>query len=1038
VVVIVDQLEELFSQASPADADAFMDAVAVAVSDRTSRVRFVTTLRADFYDRPLRHGTFGDLLRLGTEVITPMNAAELGGAITAPASEVGVSFEDGLPALIAADLADQGTALPLLQHALTELFARRTGKTVTTDAYREIGGVTGALAQRAESILGDLDNDRAVAREVFLRLVTVAEGSADTRRNALVSDLVASIGGGVAPVLDAFSRHRLVTFDRDPVTRSPSVEISHEALITEWTRLRHWIDDARADVASRQRLTEATHEWVEHDRSDEFTLTGARLGRYEGWLDGPPVRLTDTERAFLAASHDLSDHALHIEQRRVRRLRRLVAAVGVGLVLALVGGAFALIQQRRADEARVDAELATLISNISAVGADDPELAVLLALEAQARAPGSVTDRAVLAALADATVASRIVSRQPLVDDCTGGTFFTDGGVDGIIEIATVDGRLLARSPVSGEVRQSASPPQPCMIGATSGSFGFAGSVDGSLVVAGPNFDVVVDSGPGSFPIDASSNRALIGSRDGIGLYDLGTGSRVGPIIEGLFVSDSAFSADESLIALGVGYEDGRGNDGAFVVLDTASGEPVTEIAASMPGPVAFDDSTGELIVADNDGVSIVDARTGEISNRIPSVEITGYLAVGPIPDGRLALVSRGGIEVVDRTTDAVLSSVGIQNLVQAFVVPDGLVVTVNDVLQSGVYDLDTNALIDGNLEFDSVAVAAFGQGRAMLANAFADEGVGSVEIVNLDSGERSFPELRSADGGPFPAAVLFPEADGFWAVSHPGHVVGRWENGELVDELFLGSGADVRNDDYYPGGRRFREYLAAIGRRPDMTSEVSLIRLGRDDETAEVVFTVDTGFSALDPSNDFGMAHPSVDGGVYVIDNLGQLRIHDATGALVDEIETPVTAPVSIALDPTGSRLALSSQAGIVVVYDTVTWEMIEVPAPAIASQLTFDGDGSTLAISTWSGEVRIFDVESGDTPVTVWTGGGTFASEPGWYDAATDTVWVTASGRLLQIPVDPAAWVEQACSVLDRDLTKAEWDRYVPGEQPLRTVCE
>lgn len=1059
VVLIVDQLEELFSQASPADAASFMDAVAVAVADRTSKVRFVTTLRADFYDRPLRHGSFGDLLRLGTEVITPMNAAEVDGAITAPAGEVGVSFEEGLPAVIAADLADQSTALPLLQYALTELFERRTGRTLTANAYQKIGGVTRALAQRAESILDDLGADRTVVREVFLRLVTVTEGAADTRRHALVSDLVASIGSGVSPVLDAFSRHRLVTFDRDPVTRSPSVEISHEALITEWTHLRHWIDDARADVASRQRLTESAHEWAEHEHSDEFTLGGVRLGRYEGWLDHPPMRLTETERSFLAASRAQSDDALHTEQRRVRRLRRLVAAVGVGLVLALVGGGLALTQQRRADdesqraetaaadaedqaqaatEARVDAELATLISNAAAVGSDDPELALLLALEAQTRAPGNSTDRAVLAALADSTVANRIVSRQPLVDDCTGGTFFTDGGPFGIIEIATVDGQLLTRSPLTGQIRENASPPEPCMVGAADGSFGFAGAVNGSLIVAGPDYGVVVESGPGSFPIDASADRALITSQRGIGLYDFATGARVGPIIDGFYVSDSAFSADGSVIAMGVGLENGRGNDGEFVVLDAATGDRITEVVANQPGSVAFDDDTGDLIVTDRDGVSIINPRTGDEVSRFSTAEITNFLAVGPVPGGRLALVSRRGIEVLDRSTGALLSSVGIPNLVQAFVEPEGLVVTVNDVLQSDVYDLDTNALIDGNVEFDPLAVAAFGHGSAMLANAFADDGAGWVETIDLTSGERSSPELRSSDGEPFPAAVVFPEPGGFWAVSHPGHVLARWENDELVDELFLGSTPDVRNEGYYAGGRRFGEYLAVIGRRPDGTTEVSLAKLGRDGETAERVFTIDSGFTAFDPSNNFGMAHPSADGGVYVIDNLGQLRIHDATGALVDELTTPVTSPVAIALDPNGSRLALSSQAGLVVVYDTESWEVVQVPAPAIASQLTFDGDGSTLVISTWSGEVRIFDVEAGDTPVTVWSGPGTFASEPGWYDAATDTVWVTASGRLLQIPVDPAAWVERACAVLDRDLTEAEWDRYVPGEQALRQVCK
>ena len=80
------------------------------------------TLRADFYDRPLRHRAIGELLRRGTEVITPMSPDEVERAIDGPAEQVGVPFEPGLVAEIVADVAERPGALPLLQYALTELF----------------------------------------------------------------------------------------------------------------------------------------------------------------------------------------------------------------------------------------------------------------------------------------------------------------------------------------------------------------------------------------------------------------------------------------------------------------------------------------------------------------------------------------------------------------------------------------------------------------------------------------------------------------------------------------------------------------------------------------------------------------------------------------------------------------------------------------------------------------------------------------------------------------------------------------------------
>ena len=446
-MIVVDQLEELFSLASADDAFAFLTALAAVTSDPHSGVKVVTTLRADFYDRPLRHETFGELLRLGTEVITPMNAEETERSIVAPAAASGVTFESGLVATMLADLAGQPAALPLVQYALTELFERRTGRTITADTYRSIGGVSAALAHRAEALYDDLDEaQQTIVRDVFIRLVHLDDVAADTRRVALVSELSQVVHGDPSAVLEAFGRHRLLTFDQDAVTRGPTVEVAHEALIGEWARLRLWLDEARSEIDARQRLSKMADEWVDHDCADDFLISGARLDLYDGWVDRPPVRLTEREAEFLTSSQAVAVTDLLAERQRVKRLRRLVGAVACALVLALVAGGVAIVQRERAqteaqraeestDDAQVsaaeaetearraqvastEADLATLVSRSAAAIGDDPELALLLALEANARAPGSATEAAVLGALSSSSLASRISSPPTLIDDC--------------------------------------------------------------------------------------------------------------------------------------------------------------------------------------------------------------------------------------------------------------------------------------------------------------------------------------------------------------------------------------------------------------------------------------------------------------------------------------------------------------------------------------------------------------------------------------------------------------------------------------------
>jgi hypothetical protein len=185
-------------------------------------------------------------------------------------------------------------------------------------------------------------------------------------------------------------------------------------------------------------------------------------------------------------------------------------------------------------------------------------------------------------------------------------------------------------------------------------------------------------------------------------------------------------------------------------------------------------------------------------------------------------------------------------------------------------------------------------------------------------------------------------------------------------------------------------------------------------------------------------MAHPSATGGLFVIDQTGRLTEYGPSGDVVNQVEIGSTSPVAITLDPTGTRLAISFlDGGGVAIVDVASGDVEHVPGAYIASSLGFNGDGSVLGISVWGGEVRLYGVGSGEVPSVIWDGTGTFGAEPGWYDSETDSLWMPASGQVLEIPLDSARWVDKACEIVDRDLTPDEWDRHVPGDEPLRSVC-
>jgi hypothetical protein len=191
LVLVIDQFEEVFTLVSDeAMRTHLLDSLVTAALDERSRLRVIVTLRADFTDRPLSYVDFGELLRQRSEFVLPLTPDELEQAIVGPAQRVGLEFEDGLVSTIVRDVGDQPGTLPLLQYALTELFEHREESLLMKSTYQSIGGVLGALGRRAEEVYQDLSEiDRAAARQLFLRLVTLGEGVEDTRRRALRSEL---------------------------------------------------------------------------------------------------------------------------------------------------------------------------------------------------------------------------------------------------------------------------------------------------------------------------------------------------------------------------------------------------------------------------------------------------------------------------------------------------------------------------------------------------------------------------------------------------------------------------------------------------------------------------------------------------------------------------------------------------------------------------------------------------------------------------------------------------------------------------------
>ncbi|HEY1698982.1 MAG TPA: helix-turn-helix domain-containing protein [Trebonia sp.] len=515
--LVVDQAEAVFTLCDDEDE---RHALISALCDLAEHALVVLALRADFYGQAIRYPGLRQALQERHVVLGPMTASQVRSAVVQPARLARADVDERLIRLLLADLApaqrqgvqvqgiqrqdvqgsgdaayDQG-ALPLLSHAMLATWNRSKGGTLTVGDYLDAGGIRDALNQTAEHAYESLTEDqRAIARRLFLHLVhvsgdhvpggtlsggTVSGGTAPSRASVPLGDLPGwGQAGDAEQVLSVFVGERMITVDTD------SAQITHDALLTAWPRLRTWIDESTGELRDRGRILEGARAWDEAQREDAALWRGSRLGLAREWAEDSEGRSALSALALefvdaCVAAGTASDRAAR------RRTRWLQSAIGVLTVLVLAIASlsgYAFSQRAAADTAASQANSRDLAFTADQLRATDPAAAAQLSVSANefARTPQST------ASLLESSAAPSVAR----IDD-----------TPGIVQWVTVspDEKLLAAVGNDGSLRlwNVARPGHPVLVsdlvGAGGGTLYGAGfSPDGKLLaVAGANRTVTV------------------------------------------------------------------------------------------------------------------------------------------------------------------------------------------------------------------------------------------------------------------------------------------------------------------------------------------------------------------------------------------------------------------------------------------------------------------------------------------------------------------------------------------------------------------
>ncbi|MBV9140600.1 MAG: EAL domain-containing protein [Pseudonocardiales bacterium] len=312
VLVVLEQMEEIFTAGSNSSVVAsFLDSL-LTLPDQlggSGVATLVVTLRADFIEYLLQSPDAARRLDSRVVSLSPLGPAGLRRVIEEPALKLSVNFESGLVDRIIADASAEAGTLPLLQFALSELWAMQRRRLISHQSYTEIGCLEGGLRTHAENVIAELllrgTSEFAVERALLSLIDRTGDGVLTTRRTCHPTQLPRE----QQAVIDALTAARLVTADHGH--DGPRAELAHEVLIRAWPRLAELAEKEVTFVRARSELEHWQRQW---EQGRYGLLSDAMLAEARRWCDERPEETRSIRK--------LVEHS-EVEQRQRMRESRL-------------------------------------------------------------------------------------------------------------------------------------------------------------------------------------------------------------------------------------------------------------------------------------------------------------------------------------------------------------------------------------------------------------------------------------------------------------------------------------------------------------------------------------------------------------------------------------------------------------------------------------------------------------------------------------------------------------------------------------------
>ncbi len=354
LLIVADQFEELFRFRQEhtdggAEANLFVMSLLEAADSFSAPIYVVLTMRADFLGDCTQFPGLAEALNRSQYLIPRLTREQRREAIEKPARLVDAAMAPRLVQRLLNELGDDPYQLPVLQHALNRTFRKWKGAAgeIDFEHYEAAKTLEGALNDHADALLRELpEAAQPWVEKLFRCLTTTLSGGRPVRRAARLNriyDVLAITDDGsralVRSVIEKYAQREnslLVCSPPGEIRPESVIDITHESLISRWTKLKRWVEEEAEAV---RWYGSAAEDALRHRRGQAGTWRDPELGRAlalaengpwnEAWarLNLPDLGIGYQDvRGFLDRGAD--------EQRAIKRRVRVVWIGSIALLAA--------------------------------------------------------------------------------------------------------------------------------------------------------------------------------------------------------------------------------------------------------------------------------------------------------------------------------------------------------------------------------------------------------------------------------------------------------------------------------------------------------------------------------------------------------------------------------------------------------------------------------------------------------------------------------------------------------------------------------